>query len=68
MSSGNRWMLKSLAIGAALALVVFVLFYGFLTIHSEVGLAPASSYKLAILAGFVGTIAAAIYFRLRSGD
>ena len=66
MSKGSQWVLKSLAIGAAIALVVFVLFYGFLTVHTESGVARASSYKLAIVAFFVGTIFAVIYFRFRN--
>jgi len=66
MNKGNRWVLKSLATGAAIALLVLVLFYGFLTVHTELGVARASSYKLAIVAFFVGTISAAIYFRLRN--
>jgi hypothetical protein len=66
MSKDNRWIFKSLALGASLALVIFVLFFGFLTIHTESGVARASSYKLATLAFFLGTIAAVIYFRFRS--
>jgi len=65
MSKANRWLLKSLAIGAAIALVVLVLFYGFLTVHTESGVARALAYKLAIAAFFVGTISAVIYFRSR---
>ena len=67
MSKNNRWVLKSLAFGAVAALVTFALFYGFLTVHTELGVARGSSYKLAILAFFVGTISAVIYFRFR-GD
>jgi uncharacterized membrane protein (DUF485 family) len=66
MSKSDHWMLKSLAVGAALALITFALFYGFLTIHTESGVARTSSYKLAILAFLVGTIAAAIYLRFRT--
>lgn len=66
MSNGNRWILKSLAVGAALALITFALFYGFLTIHTELGVARTASYKLAILAFLVGSIAAVIYFRFRT--
>ena len=66
MSKGNRWILKSLALGAALGLVTFALFFGFLTIHSELGVARTTSYKLAALAFFLGTIAAVIYFRFRT--
>jgi hypothetical protein len=66
MSKSDHWMLKSLAVGAALALITFALFYGFLTIHTELGVARTSSYKLAILAFLVGTIAAAIYLRFRT--
>jgi hypothetical protein len=66
MSKSDHWMLKSLVVGAALALITFALFYGFLTIHTESGLALTYSYKLAILAFLVGTITAAIYFRFRS--
>ena len=66
MSKGNRWALKSLAIGAAIALMVLVLFYGFLTVHTELGVSRSSSYKLAIVAFFAGTISAAIYFRFRN--
>jgi len=65
MSKGSGGVLKSLAIGAAIALVVFVLFYGFLTVHTESGVARASAYTLAIAAFFVGTISAVIYFRSR---
>jgi hypothetical protein len=65
MSKGNHWMLKSLAFGAVLALITFALFYGFLTVHTELGVPRASSYMLAIVAFLVGTIAAAIYLRFR---
>ena len=65
MSNNNRWVPKSLAFGAVAALVTFALFYGFLTIHAELGVARASSYKLAILAFLIGTVAAAIYLRFR---
>jgi hypothetical protein len=66
MSKGNRWALKSLAIGAAIALMVLVLFYGFLTVHTELGVSRASAYKLAIVAFFVGAVSAVIYFRFRN--
>jgi hypothetical protein len=66
MSKSNQWMLKALAVGAGAALITFVLFYGFLTIHTEFGLPRTSAYKLAILAFLAGTIAAAIYFRVRT--
>jgi hypothetical protein len=65
MSKNNRWILKSLAFGVALALITFALFYGFLTVHTELGVARGSSYKLAIVAFLIGTIAAAVYLRFR---
>ena len=66
MSKKNRWVLKSLVFGVALALITFALFYGFLTVHTELGVPRASSYKLSIVAFLVGTVTAAIYLRIRT--
>lgn len=61
----NAWFTKSLVAGGILGLITFGLSYGFLTIHQETGFSPEFSYKPAILAFLVATIAAAVYFHRR---
>jgi hypothetical protein len=67
VSKTGSWVTKSLLIGLGAGLAVFVLSYGFLMIHQEVGVHPSVSYTPALLAFAVTTVAALVYFRLRTG-
>jgi hypothetical protein len=66
VSNSNHWIVKSLLTSAVIALVVFAVFYGFLMVHGELGIAPAFSYKIALAVFVLSAIIALIYFRARA--
>ncbi len=66
MSKTSAWLLKSFLTGIALGLATFAVFYVFLFVHQEVGVAPGSAVRLALLVFATSTILALIYFRLKS--
>ncbi len=66
VSNSNHWIVKSLLAAAAIALAVFAVFYGFLMVHQELGIAPASSYKMALAVFVLSAIIGLIYFRTRA--
>ena len=66
MSKTGSWLGKSFLIGGAIGLAAFAVSYGFLTVHQELGIRPAASCQLALVAFVFGTIAALIYFRIKA--
>lgn len=65
MSKRNSWLIKAFSISGAFAVVVFIAFYIFFSIHQELGLPPAFAWKLGMLALLAGLVATTLYFRLR---
>ncbi len=67
MSWTSAWIAKSLLIGAAAGVVTFAVSYAFLTVHQEVGIQPAISYRAGLLVFVFATAGALIYFRMKAG-
>lgn len=65
MSKTSSTLLKCLAIGAAVGLATWAIFYGFFVSHQELGIAPAVAYRFAALAFVLGAITSLIYFRIK---
>ena len=66
MNKTGSWLVKSLLIGVAVALITFTLFYAFFAIHKELDIRPASAYWMGLLAFLLSATVAMIYFRLRA--
>jgi len=66
LSKASSWLVKSLLVGIAVALITFTLFYAFFAIHKELDIRPASAYWMGLLAFLLSATVAMIYFRLRA--
>ncbi len=67
VSTTGSWIVKSLAISAAIALVTGGGFYMFFRVHQELDIQPAYAFKLGAIAFVLSAIVALIYFRNRAG-
>jgi hypothetical protein len=59
-------LLKCLAVSIACGLATLALLYGLFVTHRELGVAPASAYRFALLVFLLSVLISPIYFKIKS--
>jgi len=59
-------LLKCLAVSIACGLATLALLYGLFITHRELGVAPASAYKFALLVFLLSALISPVYFKIKA--
>ena len=65
MTQTGSMLLKCLAVSAALGVATLALLYGLFVAHRELGVAPASAYRFALIIFLLSALISPLYFKIK---